>query len=77
MSLLRAVIDRVTETARLMVGQSSYRAYLAHMAACHPDMPPMNETTFFRHRPLRRQERRALLLGRALGFFNNGEASHP
>ncbi|WP_420143328.1 YbdD/YjiX family protein [Sphingobium sp.] len=37
-------------TARLMVGQSDYDAYRAHMAATHPDAPVMDKVQFFRNR---------------------------
>ncbi|WP_343616325.1 YbdD/YjiX family protein [Novosphingobium sp.] len=50
MSLLRDLLGKLAETARLMVGQSSYPAYLAHMAACHPEAPVMDEKSFFRER---------------------------
>ncbi|HWJ70545.1 MAG TPA: YbdD/YjiX family protein [Sphingobium sp.] len=36
--------------ARLMVGQPSYEAYLAHMARHHPHAEPMTRTAFFRNR---------------------------
>ena len=45
-ALLRALRDM----ARLMVGQPSYDAYLAHMAARHPGDEPMTRTAFFRNR---------------------------
>lgn len=38
------------ETALLMVGQPSYRAYLAHMAERHPGRRPMSRVEFFRDR---------------------------
>jgi uncharacterized short protein YbdD (DUF466 family) len=34
----------------MMVGQPSYDAYLAHMAAHHPDHAPMDRVAFFRNR---------------------------
>ncbi|MGR6328034.1 YbdD/YjiX family protein [Sphingomonas sp. XXL09] len=46
MSIWSLVID----TARAMVGQPSYRAYVDHMAAHHPDAPVMTEAQFFRDR---------------------------
>jgi uncharacterized short protein YbdD (DUF466 family) len=33
-----------------MVGLPDYDAYLAHMAAHHPDLAPMDRTAFFRDR---------------------------
>lgn len=43
MRVLRAML-------RLMVGQPSYEAYLAHMAQHHPDAAPMDRVAFFRNR---------------------------
>lgn len=40
----------LAETARLMVGMPSYRTYVAHMTATHPDQPVMTEAAFFRNR---------------------------
>ncbi|WP_293877526.1 MULTISPECIES: YbdD/YjiX family protein [unclassified Sphingomonas] len=37
-------------TGRLMVGVPSYRTYVEHMAATHPDQPVMSEAAFFRNR---------------------------
>ncbi|ATE65980.1 YbdD/YjiX family protein [Rhizorhabdus dicambivorans] len=50
MSLIGAALGLIAETGRLMVGQSSYRAYLDHMAAHHPGAPVMDERAFFRSR---------------------------
>ena len=36
--------------ARLMVGVPNYETYVAHMAATHPDRPPMTRAEFFRDR---------------------------
>ncbi|RAK57619.1 YbdD/YjiX family protein [Phenylobacterium deserti] len=36
--------------ARLMVGQPNYEAYVEHLAANHPDRPPMSKAEFFRNR---------------------------
>jgi uncharacterized short protein YbdD (DUF466 family) len=47
---LRPLLARCVETARLMVGLPSYRAYRAHMAAHHPGAPVMDERAFFRDR---------------------------
>jgi uncharacterized short protein YbdD (DUF466 family) len=42
-----AVILRgLADTARLMVGVPSYRAYVAHMAEAHPDAPAMDEARY-------------------------------
>ncbi|MFS0850862.1 YbdD/YjiX family protein [Novosphingobium panipatense] len=43
MKALRAML-------RLMVGQPSYDAYLAHMAQRHPHATPMSRVEFFRNR---------------------------
>ena len=45
--MLREFLDLVASSGRLMVGQSSYRAYCDHMTAHHPDTPVMDERTFF------------------------------
>jgi uncharacterized short protein YbdD (DUF466 family) len=42
--------EAVTDTGRLMVGVPSYRTYVEHMAASHPDQPVMTEAAFFRNR---------------------------
>lgn len=47
---LRRLWHGLSDTARLMVGVPSYRAYVAHMAAAHPDRPVMDEAAFFRNR---------------------------
>jgi uncharacterized short protein YbdD (DUF466 family) len=38
------------ETARLMVGQPSYEAYLEHVRQRHPSRRPMTRVEFFRDR---------------------------
>ena len=38
------------DMARLMVGQPSYDAYLAHMLHHHPDREPLSRQQFFRNR---------------------------
>ncbi|MBT2335493.1 YbdD/YjiX family protein [Variovorax paradoxus] len=38
------------QSLRLMVGLPDYDAYLTHMAATHPDQPPMSYEAFFRER---------------------------
>ncbi|MDQ8756598.1 YbdD/YjiX family protein [Sphingosinicella sp. LHD-64] len=47
---MKALLDRLRATARLMVGQPDYGAYLAHMAAHHPERAPMTRVEFFRDR---------------------------
>lgn len=38
------------QSLRLMVGLPDYQAYVAHMAAQHPDRPAMTYEEFFRER---------------------------
>lgn len=38
------------QSLRLMVGVPDYGTYLRHMAATHPDQPPMDYEAFFRER---------------------------
>ncbi len=40
----------LADAGRLMVGVPSYRIYVEHMAATHPDRPVMTEAAFFRDR---------------------------
>ena len=40
----------LAQSFRLMVGVPDYGAYVRHMAATHPDQPPMDYETFFRER---------------------------
>ena len=47
---MKAMLHKLRETALLMIGQPSYDAYLAHMAAHHPDHAPMSRVEFFRNR---------------------------
>lgn len=47
---MNAVLARLRETALLMVGQTSYDAYLEHMRAHHPDRRAMTRVEFFRYR---------------------------
>lgn len=47
---MKALLHGLSETARSMVGQPDYEAYLAHMAACHPERAPMTRIQFFRDR---------------------------
>jgi uncharacterized short protein YbdD (DUF466 family) len=44
------LIATLRRTARLMVGLPDYDAYLGHMAAHHPEQPPMDRVQFFRDR---------------------------
>jgi uncharacterized short protein YbdD (DUF466 family) len=45
-----AILARMQETARLMVGLPRYDVYRQHMADRHPDRPVLSETEFFRDR---------------------------
>ncbi len=47
---MKSLWCRARDAARMMVGQPSYDAYLAHMAAHHPDHAPMDRVAFFRNR---------------------------
>lgn len=47
---MKGLWSSLSATARLMVGQSSYDAYLTHMARHHPDRAPMGRVEFFRNR---------------------------
>jgi uncharacterized short protein YbdD (DUF466 family) len=38
---------RAGETARLMLGVPAYEAYVAHLAAAHPQQAPMSRDAFF------------------------------
>lgn len=46
----RAWLRCLCDTARLMVGQPSYEAYVEHARRLHPDRPPMTRAEFFRDR---------------------------
>ncbi|TCZ56660.1 YbdD/YjiX family protein [Roseicella aquatilis] len=46
----RAWLRCLCDTARLMVGQPNYEAYLEHHQRLHPDKPPMTRAEFFRDR---------------------------
>jgi uncharacterized short protein YbdD (DUF466 family) len=58
MRRLLALWGLLAETARLMVGQSSYAAYRAHREAQHPGEPIMDETAFYRQREQARYGRK-------------------
>ncbi|WP_066700980.1 YbdD/YjiX family protein [Sphingobium amiense] len=47
---MSGLFHRLRASARLMVGLPDYDAYVAHMAAHHPDRQPMDRTAFFRDR---------------------------
>lgn len=47
---LGQLVRVMRDSARLMVGQTSYEAYCAHMKDHHPETPVMSERAFFRHR---------------------------
>ncbi len=46
----RLLCEMVAETARLMVGVPTYKAYVAHRQANHPGQPIMKYEEFFRER---------------------------
>jgi len=47
---MKRLFHHLRETALLMVGQSSYEAYLQHLATHHPERSPMTRVEFFRDR---------------------------
>ncbi|WP_443478234.1 YbdD/YjiX family protein [Novosphingobium aerophilum] len=47
---MKALVDTLRRTARLMVGVPDYEDYCRHMQAYHPELPVMDRTTFFRNR---------------------------
>ncbi|MCE1236272.1 MAG: YbdD/YjiX family protein [Hyphomicrobiales bacterium] len=49
-----AILGRVAQTARLMVGVPDYDAYVEHRRVTHPDEPVMTQAEFFRDRQDRR-----------------------
>jgi uncharacterized short protein YbdD (DUF466 family) len=46
----RYIARTLRQSLRLMVGLPDYDVYLTHMAATHPDRPPMSYEAFFRER---------------------------
>ena len=47
---MKIFLNRLRETALLMVGQPSYEAYLKHLAQYHPDRKALTRIEFFRDR---------------------------
>lgn len=47
---LKRILREAAQTARLMVGQPDYDAYVAHRKAQHPGEPVMSFEDFFRER---------------------------
>ncbi|MEZ5539280.1 MAG: YbdD/YjiX family protein [Pseudomonadales bacterium] len=43
------MLQKVAQTARLMVGVGDYPQYVAHMKLHHADAPVMSEREYFRH----------------------------
>ena len=50
MTRLKLVCERVTQTARLMVGVPDYQTYVTHRQANHPGQEIMSYEAFFRER---------------------------
>lgn len=48
-SRIATLWQRLQQSFRLMVGVPDYQTYLEHMKAHHPDLTPMDATTFYRH----------------------------
>jgi len=47
---MTGLLRLLRQTARLMVGQPSYEAYLEHWRQRHPGTRPMTRVEFFRNR---------------------------
>jgi uncharacterized short protein YbdD (DUF466 family) len=47
---MNRILRLLRQTARLMVGQPSYEAYLEHLRERHPARQPMTRVEFFRNR---------------------------
>lgn len=54
MKPLRAILRRVAEGARLMVGLPDYAAYVEHMQRAHPDAPLLTHAQFMHEMQQRR-----------------------
>jgi len=50
MTKLKLVCERVTQTARLMIGVPDYKTYVAHRQTVHPGKEIMSYEAFFRER---------------------------
>ena len=50
MTKFKLVCERVTQTARLMVGVPDYKTYVVHRQTRHPDKDIMTYEAFFRER---------------------------
>jgi len=50
MTRLKLVCERVTQTARLMVGVPDYQTYVTHRQVNHPGQEIMSYEAFFRER---------------------------
>jgi uncharacterized short protein YbdD (DUF466 family) len=50
MTKLKLVCERVTQTARLMIGVPDYPTYVAHRETQHPGKEIMSYEAFFRER---------------------------
>jgi uncharacterized short protein YbdD (DUF466 family) len=50
MTRLKLVCERVTQTARLMVGVPDYQTYVTHRKTNHPGQEIMSYEAFFRER---------------------------
>lgn len=50
MTKFKLVCERVTQTARLMVGVPDYQAYVTHRKTTHPGQEIMSYEAFFRER---------------------------
>lgn len=50
MTRLREALERAASVLRRIVGVPDYERYRAHMAECHPALPPMTRDEFERAR---------------------------
>ena len=50
MTKFKLVCERVTQTARLMVGVPDYQTYVTHRRTMHPGQEIMSYEAFFRER---------------------------
>ncbi len=48
-------IERIAKVVRRVIGVPDYDAYLAHLAACHPDEAAVTRDVFHRDALVRRQ----------------------
>jgi uncharacterized short protein YbdD (DUF466 family) len=52
-----AFAHRAAAVLRCVIGAPDYERYLAHVARCHPDVPPLSRDEFVRDALARRYDR--------------------